>query len=107
MEWWRILLGLVFMIACVGVLAWNFAQHFRRGWKDHIWVWDEANDRAVMFVVLFSALAGEKWLFYGLKDEAIIYVAVGLGFVAMPYVLYIMGRLLGIWHRSRERGRLR
>ncbi|HSF13485.1 MAG TPA: hypothetical protein VLA50_10990 [Erythrobacter sp.] len=100
------LFGLIFMLACLSAVVWIFAQHVRRGWKDHIWVWHEANDGAIRFAVLFGILAGAKWLVYDLKDEAIIYAGVGLVFVALPYVLYIIGRFLGMWHRSRHGTRL-
>lgn len=103
MDGWLPVFGVIFLLASVIFLAWIFGQHIRRGWKDHLWIWDEANDRALLFAITFTVLAGGKWLRGSPKEEVVIYAVVGLGFVALPYIAYAFGRLLGIWHRARQR----
>ncbi|MDP5103830.1 MAG: hypothetical protein NWP98_07885 [Erythrobacter sp.] len=103
MDWWLPVFGLVFLLVCVVFLGWLVWQHANRGWKDHLWIWDEANDRALLFAITFSVLVGAEWLRFGWTDKAIVYVWAGIVFVALPYFAYITGRLLGIWHRARQR----
>ena len=106
METWRIVLALTFLLVSMSVVAWTFAQHLRRGWRDHVWIWNEAHHRAAMFAVAFVTLAGGKWLTGSLNDEVLVYGATGLGFVIMPYLAYIAGRFFGILHRARHGTRL-
>ncbi len=106
MDAWLPILGLIFMLAGVMFLAWIFGQHFRRGWKDHLWIWDEANHRALQFAIVFGVLSGGHWLRGSPRDELTIYAVAGACFVALPYILYTFGRMFGIWHRARQRHRL-
>lgn len=96
------IVGLVGLVASLVLIGWIFAQHLRRGWKDRLWIWREANHRALYFAVLFGIMTGGAWLRSGPNDKALVFAAAGLGFVAMPYLAYIVGRLLGILHRARR-----
>lgn len=106
MESWLPYVGLLGLLASVIVLAWLIGHHARRGWKDQRWIWDEANSRALLFLLLFAVMIAGEVSRFGLTDKVAYFVWTGLGFVALPYIAYITGRLLGIWHRSRDSSRL-
>lgn len=103
MEMWIILFTLVFLLAALGFLGWKLAQYFRRGWKDHVWIWQEAN-RAAIFVAFIIGFQTVSYAIRdGIDDKVVYYALMTVTGVAMPYLAYIAGRLLGMWHRARQR----
>jgi hypothetical protein len=102
MERWLPIFGLIFLAVSLVFIALLAGQHAKRGWKDHRWIWGEANDKALLFGLAFATLAGGHWLSGSPRTEVVIFGWIGLGFVALPYIAYITGRLLGMWHRSRQ-----
>lgn len=77
-----------------------------RGWKDHLWIWDDANRAARFIVILMGVQAVVRWAWEGMSDFVVVYLVVGAILIPIPYIAYIIGRLLGIRDRARHGSRL-
>jgi hypothetical protein len=102
MEMWIILFTLVFLLAALGFVGWKLAQYFRRGWKDHVWIWRETNRGAIFVAFVIGIQMVGFAIRDGIDDKVVFYAVMTVIGVAMPYLAYIAGRLLGMWHRSRQ-----
>ena len=106
MDLWYALLGLALMLGGLAYAGWKVWQMGRRGWKDHLWVWQDANRAAGFIVIIMGAQAGTRWLWNGVSDLVILLLIVGAVLVPIPYIAYTIGRLLGIRDRARHGHRL-
>lgn len=106
MEMWIILFTLVFLLAGLGFVGWKLAQYFRRGWKDHLWIWQDANRAAIFLLIITGGQGVARWVWRGWNDEALAFLIAAAVTVPIPYIAYTIGRLLGMWHRSRHGTRL-
>jgi hypothetical protein len=102
METWKIILGVAFALFCLGLLVWKTVKYVRRGWKDHRWIWDDAHRAARLVAFVMACKIGVDAVRYGFDFRVWVTLWVALVFVIGPYVAYTTGRLLGIWHRSRQ-----
>lgn len=101
MELWYVLLGLVLMLGSLAYGGWKVWQLGRRGWKDHLWIWDDANRAARFIAVIMGAQVVARWVWNGMNDLIVFYLAVGAILVLIPYIAYTFGRLLGMRDRAR------
>lgn len=99
-----VIFGLVLLFGFIGFVGWKLAQYFRRGWKDHVWIWIEANRgaRFVAFIIGFQTVAYA--IRDGIDDKVVFYAVMTVVGSAMPYLAYTCGRLAGMWHRARLAG---
>jgi hypothetical protein len=99
-----LVLGLV--LATLAYCGWKVWQLGRRGWKDQLWFWDDANRAARFVLFIFSVQIVGRWVGRGWSDEVLAFV-IGAAIIApIPYVAYIIGRLLGMRDRARHGVRL-
>ncbi len=106
MELWYALLGLVLMLASLAYGGWKVWQLGRRGWKDHLWIWEDANRAARFVFIIMAAQAVGRWAFYGMNDLVVMFLVTGAIIIPIPYIAYITGRLFGIRDRARHGSRL-
>ncbi|WP_143738082.1 hypothetical protein [Erythrobacter donghaensis] len=106
MNLWYALLGLALMLAGLVYCGWKVWQMGWRGWKDHLWIWDDANRAARFLAIIMGAQAVGRWVWYGMKDEVIFFLIGGAILVPIPYIAYTIGRLLGMRDRARHGHRL-
>ena len=106
MELWYVLLGLVLMLAGLAYGGWRVWQLGRRGWKDYLWIWEDANRAARLIVIIMGAQLVGRWVWYGMIDHVVVYLIVGAILVPIPYIAYTIGRLLGMRDRARNGTRL-
>lgn len=106
MELLYALLGLVLMLAGLAYGGWKVWQLGRRGWKDHLWIWEDANRAARFIVVIMGAQVVARWVWNGMSDFIVVYLVVGAILVPIPYIAYTIGRLLGMRDRARYGSRL-
>lgn len=78
----------------------------QRGWKDHLWIWDDANRAARFMVMVLGVHAAVRWAWDGTIDFVAGYLVVGAILVPIPYIAYTIGRLLGTRDRARNGIRL-
>lgn len=106
MENWLTVLGLVLFLAGLAYCGWRVWKMGQRGWKDHLWIWDDANRAARFIVIILGAHAMLRWAWEGMSDFVAVYLVVGAILVPIPYIAYTIGRLLGIRDRARNGIRL-
>lgn len=106
MEIWYAVLGLVLMVAGLTYAGWKVWQLGRRGWKDHLWIWEDANRAARFVLVIFGAQIVGRWAFRGWSDELLAFMIGAAIIIPIPYLAYTTGRLLGIRDRARHGTRL-
>lgn len=106
MELLYALLGLVLMLAGLAYGGWKVWQLGRRGWKDHLWIWEDANRAARFIVVIMGVQVVARWVWNGMSDFIVVYLVVGAILVPIPYIAYTIGRLLGMRDRARYGSRL-
>lgn len=103
MEPWLSILGLSLALVALAYAARKAWQLVQRGWKDHLWIWADAN-RAAGYLLFFIAVqVVVRWLWHGISDYVLFLVAAGVFVTTIPYIIYTFGRLIGIWHRARAR----
>jgi hypothetical protein len=78
----------------------------QRGWKDHLWIWDDAHRGARFIAIIMGAQAVGRWAGYGMNDIVVVFLVAGAILVPIPYIAYITGRLLGMRDRARHGSRL-
>jgi hypothetical protein len=101
-----IVIGFVVMLATLAYGGWKLWQLGHRGWKDHLWIWSNANRAARFILVIFGAQIVGRWVWQGWSDAVMAFI-IGAGvMVPIPYIAYITGRLLGIRDRERHGARL-
>lgn len=106
MEMWFAFLGLVLMLAGLAYAGWRVWKMGQRGRKDHLWIWDDANRAARFIVILMGVQAVVRWAWEGMSDFVVVYLVVGAILIPIPYIAYIIGRLIGIRDRARHGSRL-
>jgi|JI7StandDraft_1071085.scaffolds.fasta_scaffold596176_2 hypothetical protein len=106
MEWLYAILGVTLMLAALGYGGWMMGKLGRKGWKDHLWVWAEVLESVVFIAIMTGATIGVEIVRFGLTDSVWVFACWGLILAVFPVAAYTIGRLLGIWHRSRSRGSL-
>lgn len=106
MDVWYALLGFVLMLAGLAFAGWKLWQMGRRGWKDHLWIWEDANRAARFLSIIIGAQVVVRWVWHGMNDVVVIFLVFGAILVPIPYVAYTIGRLLGIRDRARHGTRL-
>ncbi|HSJ77367.1 MAG TPA: hypothetical protein VK913_01420, partial [Erythrobacter sp.] len=98
--------GLALMLAGLAYGGLKVWQMGRRGWKDHLWIWEDANRAARFIAIIMGAQAVGRWAWYGMNDLVVTFLVVGAILVPVPYIAYTIGRLLGIRDRTRYGSRL-
>jgi hypothetical protein len=106
MEWLYIILGLVLMLGTLAYGGWKLWQLGRRGWKDHLWIWWDANRAARFIAVILGVQIAARWAWRGWSDEVLFFIIFAAILTPIPYLAYITGRLLGIRDRERHGTRL-
>jgi hypothetical protein len=106
MELWKAFLGLALMLAGLAYGGYKVWQMGRRGWKDHLWIWEDANRAARFIVLIIATQAMGRWALYGISYRVVVSLVVGAILVSIPYIAYTIGRLLGIRDRARHGIRL-
>jgi hypothetical protein len=106
MELWYGVLGLVLMLAVFVLAGWKIWQMGQRGWKDHRWIWTDANRAATFLIIIIGVQAGARWVWNGMSDIIVGYLVVGAILIPIPYIAYTIGRLMGIRDRARHGSRL-
>ena len=94
------------MLAGLAYGGWKVWQLGRRGWKDHLWIWDDANRAAIFLAVIMGAQVVGRWVWYGMSDEVVFFLIGGAILGPIPYIAYTIGRLLGMRDRARHGYRL-
>ncbi|MFW5633934.1 MAG: hypothetical protein ACOCYR_03485 [Erythrobacter sp.] len=93
------------LLAALAYCAWRVVKLFLRGWKDHVWIWRDAN-RAGFFLLVLAVLQVPAW---AIREDVATALAFALPFylalLCVPYLAYGCGRLCGIWRRARGEGR--
>jgi hypothetical protein len=106
MEIWIAILGLFFLLAGLAFAAGRVWKMGQRGWKDHLWIWDDANRAATFLLIIFGGQGVARWVWRGWSDEAMAFLIAAAVTIPIPYIAYITGRLLGIRDRARHGTRL-
>lgn len=106
MDMWVAVFGLVFLLACLAYCGWRVWKMGQRGWKDHLWIWDDANRAARFIVFIIASQIILRWIWEGMSDFITVSLVVGAIFVPIPYIAYTIGRLLGMRDRARHGTRL-
>jgi hypothetical protein len=106
MELWYLVLGLFFMLAALAYGGWKVWQMGRRGFKDHLWIWEDANRAATFLFIIIGAQVVGRWVWQGMSDFIVIFLVLGAIIIPIPYIAYIVGRLIGIRDRARHGSRL-
>jgi uncharacterized membrane protein YcjF (UPF0283 family) len=78
METWQTILAIAFALFCLGVLVWKTAKYVRRGWKDHRWIWDDANRAARFVAFVMACLIGVDMVRYEFDYRVWIKLSVAL-----------------------------
>lgn len=100
---WKLIFGIAIAVACFGLMVWKAAQYVRRGWKDHLWIWSDAHRAARSGAMITGFLAVANLVRHGIGLEFWAAIGAAAIFITAPYIAYAIGRLSGIWHRSRQR----
>jgi hypothetical protein len=110
MEDWYLLIFLAFMLALMlaglafaGRKVWQIG---RRGWKDQVWIWSDANRAARFVFFIIGAQIVVRWAWSGMSGLITVFLIMGAVIIPIPYAAYIIGRLLGIRDRARNGIRL-
>ena len=94
------------MLAVLAYCGWRIWKMGRRGFRDHLWIWDDANRAARFIAIIMGAQAVGRWAGYGMNDIVVAFLVVGAILVPIPYIAYITGRLVGMRDRARHGSRL-
>lgn len=106
MELWFGVLGFVLLLTGLAYCGWRVWKMGQRGWKDHLWIWQDANRAARFIVIILCVQAVGRWLWFGLSYTVSDYVVAGAILLPIPYIAYATGRLLGIRDRAKHGTRL-
>jgi hypothetical protein len=106
MQWLYIILSLVLMLGTLTYGWWKLWQLGQRGWKDHLWIWSDANRGAIFLLIITGGQGVARWVWRGWSDEALAFLIAAAVTVPIPYLAYTIGRLLGMRHRARHGSRL-
>jgi hypothetical protein len=106
MEWLYIILGLVLMLGALAYGWWKLWQLGKRGWKDHLWIWSDANRAARFIAVILGVQIVARWAWRGWSDEVLFYIIFSAILAPIPYIAYAIGRLLGMRDRAKNGIRL-
>jgi len=106
MEIFYFIFGLCLMLTALAYGGWKVWQLGRRGWKDQVWIWSDANRAATFLLVILGPQIVAKWVWRGWSDEVLFYMIFTAILVPIPYVAYFIGRLLGMRDRAKNGIRL-
>lgn len=106
MEDWYPVIFFALMLAALAYAGRKVWQMGRRGWKDQVWIWSDANRAALFLFIITAAQIVARWVWQGMSDLIVIYLVIGAIIIPIPYAAYIIGRLLGIRDRARHGIRL-
>ena len=106
MEIWIAILGLFILLGGLALAAGRVWKLGRRGWKDHLWIWDDANRAATFLLVIFGLQGVARWVWRGWSDEVLAFLIATAVTLPIPYIAYTIGRLLGMRDRARHGTRL-
>lgn len=106
MEIWYPILGLILMLAALAYSGWKVWQMGRRGFKDHLWIWEDANRAATFLFFIIATQVVMRWVWQGMSGLIIAFMVIGAIIIPTPYIAYTVGRLIGIRDRARHGSRL-
>ena len=100
------ILGLGLMLPVLAYCGWKVWKMGRRGFRDHLWIWDGAHRAATFLLVIFGFQGVARWVWRGWSDEVLAFLIATAVTLPIPYIAYITGRLLGMRDRARHGSRL-
>jgi hypothetical protein len=106
MNFWYPLIVFTLMLWALAFGGRKVWQLGRRGWKDQVWIWSDANRAARFLFIITAAQIVGRWVWQGLSDVIVSFLIIGAVIIPIPYAAYIIGRLLGIRDRARNGIRL-
>ena len=106
MEIGLTILGLVMLLTGLVYCGWRVWTMGQRGWKDHLWIWGDANRAATFLLIIFGGQGVARWVWRGWSDEVMAFLIAAAATIPIPYIAYTIGRLLGIRDRARHGTRL-